>query len=173
VLLSLFAALAAATPTPADSVGLRVAELTNVSASGVQAGWLIGGGVVSGPRRRSLGYVDYVEYQQDFLARSNPVAPLLMPVTTAANIAPLVMLRKEAGSPRFWLTAAGLACNVGVMAAAVAYNIPMIERIEGFTPTEQPADWRDVRRKWETGQRTRMIFSVAAFGANAAAAVAF
>ena len=159
---------------PARSTGLRIAELANVAASGLQAGWLLGGAIVSGPTRRGLDYPDYVEYQQDFLDNSNPVAPLLMPTTTVANIVPLWLMRKERKGARFWLTAAGLACNLGVIAAAAAFNVPANSDIESWSASQPPPDdWTEVRDRWETGQSLRTVFAIGAFGFNAAGALVF
>lgn len=159
---------------PARSGALRIAELANVAASGLQAGWLLGGAIVSGPTRRELDYPAYVEYQQDFLANSNPVAPLLMPTTTVANIVPLWLMRKQRKGPRFWLTAAGLACNVGVIAAAAAFNVPANGEIESWSASQAPPDdWTEVRDRWENGQALRTIFALGAFGSNAAATLVF
>lgn len=154
-------------------VAQRAAEFANVTLSGVQAGWLVGGAVVSGPTRRGLDYEDYVVYQQDFLERSSPVAPLLMPATTVANIVPLVMMRNEWRTARFWLTAAGLLCNLGVVASAAAFNVPANEEIKSWSPDERPANWEDVRDRWETGQSLRTLFAVGAFTSNAAVTFLF
>jgi len=153
---------------------LRIAELANVAISGVQAGWLIGGAIVTSPRRQELEYSRYVDFQQGFLEASTPWAPMLMPLALVANATALVLLWPERDEPAFWLTAAGLAFQIGVAVAAFFLNVPANTEVESWSATgTPPPDWRDVRDQWETGQLLRTIFATAAFGSNTAAATLF
>jgi hypothetical protein len=158
----------------AKPVSLRVSESANVALSGIQAGWLVGSQLVSGPKRRSLDYPAYVAYQQDFLKRTGKVAPLFMPATVTVDMTTLLLLRKQPRGGKFWLTTAGLACNVGVMAAALFFNLPANNAVNSWSAdSPPPSNWRDVRDQFETGQQLRMIFAVGAFVASSAAAIAF
>src|SRR5687767_12691789 len=82
---------------------LRISEAANVTFSGIQAGWLIGGAIVTSPYRADLDFPEYTRFQQAFLANSNPIGPLLMPITLVANAIPLFLLRHEWKRPAFLL----------------------------------------------------------------------
>ena len=166
---ALMVMLLAADPPQPRSLARRIVDPLNLVFNGVQAGWLIGGCFTAVQTGASLGWPEYATFQQDYVGRSRPVGPLLIPLALVANGAALFFMRSDWREPRFWLTAAGVVLNLGVLVLAGALNAPAVGTINTWSPATEPADWMQVRGRWQTGFVGQTIFSALAFAVNAVA----
>jgi len=173
ILAATLATAAAAEPSPTRrDVPLQIADSANLLVNGVQAGWLMGIAFTVMPMQLSRDFGGYVELHQDLVARSRPVAPLLMPLAVVSSAVPVVMQWGQWTKPRFWLSAFSLLCNLGVTAAALAFLQPANAETAAWSPTQvAPAGWTQVRDRWTTGHLIQTALSSAAFVANVAVTV--
>src|SRR5688572_8645894 len=105
--LLLISALATAaeppSPPPQRDVPLQIADAANLLVNGAQAGWLVGIAFTVMPMQQSRDFQGYVELHQDFVSRSRPVAPLLMPLSIVSSAIPVALQWGQWTKPRFWL----------------------------------------------------------------------
>lgn len=107
------------------------------------------------------------------VARRSPTNWLLVIGLVVAPALALVGLRAEPTGAPFVLTAIGLALTlVGALLVSRLLVEPNYDVILGWDPDDVPADWRDVRRRWQTLNWVRGACTWAAFALFLAAAAA-
>jgi hypothetical protein len=99
---------------------------------------------------------DWVRIQGEFNRTIGPVAPFIIGTTVVANAAPLIFDHDFKKAPA-WLTALGLALNVASIVTTMIGNVPVNDVTESANPDAPPADWRDLRSRWETFHTARSV----------------
>lgn len=150
-----------------------VASFVNLLALSVLFALLAGTRLALSPVMRKLPPVPWATVQQGLvrtLGRPVPVA------TAVAGIAPLPVLALlassgELGGPRFWLTAAGMACTIAVGAATIIASVPLDREVARWNPKAPPANFFQVRERWEKLHTMRTSFVAVALAMQLAAVV--
>jgi hypothetical protein len=96
-----------------------------------------------------------------------PIMRLLVPAAVLSTLLCGVLLfkiRPEAA----YLTLAGFLCFVGATLITLLVNVPIDELIAGWTVATLPADWREIRDRWETFHTFRTFLSLAGLASTLA-----
>jgi uncharacterized membrane protein len=91
-----------------------------------------------------------------------PVMPVLMPLAILSVIAAAVMLHSTSICG-FWLTVAGLALFLGALLITLTVEVPIDNQIRRWTLETMPAEWEQIRDRWERFHALRTFASLGAF----------
>jgi uncharacterized membrane protein len=101
------------------------------------------------------------------MADYGPIMSVLMPAAVLATLLAAVLVyrrRTFAGV----LILAGFACVVGAPAVTLLVNVPIDETMAGWTLATLPADWTQVRDRWETHHTVRTFLTLGGLAATLA-----
>ncbi|MGO4585352.1 anthrone oxygenase family protein [Arthrobacter sp. 2RAF6] len=144
----------------------RVAVLLFV---GLFAGFLVGVLILELSLRQFDGTV-YAQLQQVALIGLPVLASVLLFPALIATAA-LVVMELKTKNRGFWLVAAALALLLAALITTLVVNVPINLAEGGWNVRNPPADWADMRDRWQLGHALRTFAAVAAFGALSVAAV--
>jgi hypothetical protein len=94
---------------------------------------------------------------------------VLMPATLISAAPVLIGLYRLRRRASFSLMLAGAALLVVALVITLRVNVPIDYAIDGWTVDTLPADWMNIRSRWETYHAARTFVSLAGFGAALAA----
>ena len=96
---------------------------------------------------------------------------ILLPLALLSALITLVLARQEGQLVAFWWLAAGFLLMVAALVVTLAVEVPIDNRIEGWTVATLPADWRSIQARWELWHTVRTFASIAALVAATISAV--
>ena len=99
-----------------------------------------------------------------------PVMPVLMPLAILSVVAAAVVLR-PASVCGFWLTIAGLIFFLCALLITLIVEVPIDNQIRRWTLETMPAEWEEIRDRWERFHALRTFASIVAFVLVTAGAV--
>jgi uncharacterized membrane protein len=103
----------------------------------------------------------FVEVGHVMMADYGPIMSVLMPAAAAATlVAGVLVYRRQASAG--YLLLAGCACVVGATVITLLVNVPIDEMMAGWTAATLPADWTQVRDRWEAYHTVRTFLSLGA-----------
>jgi len=109
----------------------------------------------------------FVEVGHVMLANYGPLMAVLMPAAVLATLAAGLLVSRRnptAGA----LTLVGCACLVGATAITLLVNVPIDELIAGWTVATLPAEWTQLRDRWEAYHTARTVVTLGALAATLA-----
>ncbi len=89
-----------------------------------------------------------------------PVMPVLMPAAIVSTV-PVLFLSHGARAETFYSTLAGLCLFVVALLITLIVEVPIDNQIKAWTPASLPANWQQLRDRWETFHVARSWISVA------------
>jgi uncharacterized membrane protein len=101
----------------------------------------------------------FVEIGHVMMEDYGPIMSVLMPAAVVATLLAGVLVYKRhmlAGS----LILLGCVCAVASPAITLIVNVPIDEIMAGWTVTTLPADWNQIRDRWETFHMIRTFVSL-------------
>ncbi len=107
---------------------------------------------------------------QRMIGNLAPVMPILMPAALL-SIVPVLWLSFGAQATTFALTLAGFLLFVLALVVTLVVEVPIDNRIRGWTPASLPADWQRERDRWESFHVLRTFASVVGLALLVAGAV--
>lgn len=137
-------------------------------ANGLAAGILLWSAVAGVPFLLIMPAQRYVQAQQFWGRRFEPLQPICMALTGIADVA----LALESGSTLArWLFGAGAVVVAAVMTVSLTRNVPIKRWVMSLDAKALPEDFeqRDPRRTWAAWNLTRTVLAVLALVCNAAA----
>jgi uncharacterized membrane protein len=140
---------------------LLVVQIVAVFATGLIAGILFGDRAGNTFARVRLSPDAFVAFQREQNKRFAAMMPLPILAAVVASAAWLVMMRGGAGTPAFWLAAAGTAANVLVVGITRIVNIPINNRVDAGQA--EPNAVRRLWTRWERAHTVRTVLAVLAF----------
>ena len=90
-----------------------------------------------------------------------PVMPFLMPAAIL-SIIPVLILQYGSSTFGFWSTLAGLALFIAALLVTLIVEVPIDNQIKVWTAASLPANWEEIRDRWERFHVVRTFASVAA-----------
>jgi uncharacterized membrane protein len=147
----------------------RIARFIGLLFSGLFAGFLVAVLVLENSLRSFDGAVYTQVRQVELDALDRLAAFTLIPALIAT--AALVVLGFRARSRTRWPAGAALVLMVAVFALTVAVNLPINADQLDWSVRTPPADWADVRDRWQLAHAVRTVAAVSAFALLAAASV--
>lgn len=145
---------------------VRIAGLVFV---GLFAGFLTGILVLELSLRQFSSAV-YAQLQQVALVGLPLLASVLLFPALITTVA-LVVMEFKTKDRGFWLVAGALALLLAALITTLVVNVPINVAEGGWNVMNPPADWADIRDRWQLGHAVRTFAAVAAFGALSVAAV--
>jgi uncharacterized membrane protein len=89
---------------------------------------------------------------------------VLMPSAAVAAIVVMVLLYRRRSRMALAFTAAALALFVCALVITLMVNVPIDNQIRAWTVSTLPADWAEIRNRWEFYHGLRTLVSIAAVG---------
>jgi uncharacterized membrane protein len=109
----------------------------------------------------------FLEVGHVMIADYGPIMSVLMPAAVLATLLSTVLVyQRQARAGHLLL--AGSACFVGATAITLLVNVPIDQVIAGWTLSTLPADWTQVRDRWETYHTARTLLSLGGIAASLA-----
>ena len=87
---------------------------------------------------------------------------LLLPLSLLSALVTLVLLWRAGRPPAFWWVLAGFLLMVAALVVTLGVEVPIDNRIETWTATTLPGDWRSIQSRWELFHTVRTFLSIAA-----------
>ena len=141
---------------------VRSIRFLSLTFGGLFAGFLVGVLVLESSLRHYGRFV-YAQVRQVELDRLDTLASLtLIPalITTTIVVAFAIKSRGRV----FWLTLTALILLVGVFVTTLIFNLPINTDQAGWNVQAPPADWADIRDRWQIAHVVRTCAAVLAFG---------
>jgi len=110
----------------------------------------------------SLTTPTFLEIGRAIIANLAAPMRILMPAAIVAAIGTLVLLPNKR-SAAFYCTLLGAALLVAALVITLSVNVPIDNQIRTWTVASLPANWTELRERWETFHATRTFVSIAAF----------
>jgi hypothetical protein len=89
-----------------------------------------------------------------------PVMTILMPASLVSML-PVLILAYNGRPVTFGLTLAALGCFAVALVVTLATEVPIVKRIQGWTPATLPANWERQRDKWASFHLIRVAAGIA------------
>ena len=140
------------------------ARFTSLVFAGLFAGFLTGVLVLE----LSLRNFDSTVYTQVRLVELDSLDKLAIATLLPALIATAVLVYRDFGTNRRWLTVAALILLVSVLGLTVMVNLPINADQLHWNTQSPPADWTTVRDSWQIAHTFRTTAAFLAFAALAA-----
>ncbi|HEX8498410.1 MAG TPA: hypothetical protein VF661_14540 [Actinomycetales bacterium] len=145
------------------AVLLHAASLVAVVLLGTSAGVHVCGAAALNPALRALDAPAYVAVKQS----ADRCFPVLMKPLTLAGLAALLLQGVLAGltgrADVAALAAVGLLAATAALVAVLRGDLPINERMAGWTSAQPPTDWQTWRNRWERYFLARTLATVTAF----------
>ena len=120
---------------------------------------------------RSITASTFLEVGHTMIANLGGPMALLMPAALLSAAPVLFMLYRRHQRGSFFLALAGAVLLVAALVITLSVNVPIDGAIARWTIDALPADWTDMRDRWETFHAARTFISLAGFGCALAAAL--
>jgi uncharacterized membrane protein len=109
----------------------------------------------------------FVEVGHVMMADYGPIMSVLMPAAVVATLLAAVLVQKRHATAGYLLLA-GFACVMGATAITLLVNVPIDAMMAGWTLATLPADWTQIRDRWETFHTIRTFISLGGVAATLA-----
>jgi uncharacterized membrane protein len=148
---------------------VRTVRWTSLLGGGLYAGGALATLVLELALRRLDGPA-YVEVRQATHVYFPWIIGALL-VPTYGAVALLAVLARRAGSAAWRPAAAALVLLVLALVVSFVFNAPVNVDQMGWTPQEPPADWADIRDRWQIAHAVRTVLCLVALGCLASAVI--
>jgi uncharacterized membrane protein len=144
----------------------KFARFASLLFAGLFAGFLTGVLVLE----LSLRSFDSTVYTQVRLVELDSLDKLAVATLLPALIATAVLVYRTFRTNTRWLTVAALALLIFIFRLTLMVNLPINSDQLGWNPQSPPADWTNVRDRWQIAHAVRTTAAVLAFAVLALAA---
>jgi uncharacterized membrane protein len=141
-------------------MALKIVRFINLLLATMLAGNAVGSVVFVDPALSTLPTRSHVEAERAITRRYLPIMRVLMPATVASCLALLGLRRERKDSASFRLTLAGTVGFMGMLGVTLI-EIPINRRTLDASPESPPADWAELRARWERFNLLRTGLEVA------------
>jgi uncharacterized membrane protein len=146
----------------ADSLMRNIARFLNLLLTGLLAGLLVGIVFVELSFLGLSAFV-YTAVEQPKHRVFEPIMPVFNTLVIGSGILVLLLTRERKTLP-FALTLAGVLCTIVMVISTLLVNVPINSEIMNVWSVENPpADWAQVRDRWNFWHAFRTVLAVVAF----------
>ena len=143
-------------------VVLKIARFVNLLLVALLAGLLVGVAFVE-VALLDLPASVYAAVQKPKHEVFEPVMPIFVTLVIASGLLVLFLMRREFKSLVFALTLVGVLGTVALMISTVLVNVPInAEIMDAWSVESPPANWAEVRDRWNFFHGLRTILAVVA-----------
>lgn len=111
----------------------------------------------------SLSAQTFVEVGHAMIGNLGTIMALLMPAAILSTL-PVLYLQYRRRPKAFYTTLAGMMFFVAALAITLAVEVPLDNQFSQWTLSTLPADWQQLRDRWELFHVIRSWFAVIGFG---------
>ncbi len=144
-------------------MALRIARLINLVLASVLVGNEFGSWAAVHPSLGTLPAQAQVQAEQAVTRRYGLLMPFLM-AGTVVSCLPVLSLIPNRRSTAFQATVAGIGCFLAMLGVTFAGNMPINRRVLEASPDAPPADWRELRARWDRWHTLRNALNFAGLG---------
>ena len=144
-------------------MALRIARLINLVLASVLVGNEFGSWAAVHPSLGTLPPKAQVQAEQAVTRRYGLMMPFLM-AGTVVSCLPVLSLIRDRRSTAFRTTLAGMGCFLAMLGVTFAGNMPINRRVLAASPDAPPADWRELRARWDRWHTLRNALNFAGLG---------
>ena len=145
-----------------STVILTIARFVNLSLVALLAGLLVGVFIVE----RALLEVSasvYTAVQKPKHEVFEPIMPVFNTLVIVSGLLVALLLIRDRKTWEFGLTAIGVVCTIALTTTTLLVNVPInSEIINAWSVKNPPADWAQVRDRWNLFHAIRTVLAVAA-----------
>lgn len=144
----------------------KIALIVGAFFTGIFAGLMFTFSLVIQRMLVTLNANEYTRIMQQLIqgADNPPIVPAIVMIALAAPLYALVKLRRHRDTAVFRLTLIGwLAFLIGAFLVTVGFNAPINNAIAGWQIQSPPADWMQVRDRWNSLNIIRTPLSILSF----------
>jgi uncharacterized membrane protein len=105
------------------------------------------------------------------IANLGAAMAVLMIAAIVAGLLVVVLLFRYRSTTAAWLALAGLLLMVAVLVVTLSVEVPIDNKISGWSATTLPPDWQHIRARWAAFHTLRTFLSVGAVAAAVGAAL--
>jgi uncharacterized membrane protein len=119
------------------------------------------GGLISfSPVRKQLSARLYTEVQQRFIRAVDGFMKVLYPIALVATLGAVILLWGD-GSRADW-TIVGMVMLFAGFLTTIMLDLPLNKEFLGWSATNPPQNWEQIRAKWESINKLRALLLLAA-----------
>ena len=144
-------------------MALKIARLLNLLLAGVLVGNEFGSWAAVHPALGTLPPAAQVRAEQAITRRYGQMMPFLM-VAAIVSCLPVLALARDRRGAAFRYPLAATLCFLGMLGITFAGNMPINRLILGASPDAPPADWSELRGRWDRWHTLRNALNFAGFG---------
>lgn len=138
----------------------RIARFVNLLLASILVGNEVGTWAVIHPALHTLPTPAHVQAEQELVRRYGALMPPLM-VSVVLSCLPVLALSRGREPAGFRFALAGMACFLGMLGSTLSGNVPINRRTLEVSPDAPPADWPEMRARWDRLHTLRVILTVA------------
>ena len=142
---------------------LWIARFVNLMLAGVLTGNEFGGLVGTHPALRTLSTTSHIQAEQAVTRRYGALMPFVM-TSTILSCIPVLSLVPDRRSATFRCTLWGMLCYVGMLVVTFGGNMPINRRVLQLSPESPPADWFEMRARWDRWHTLRNVLNFIGLG---------
>ena len=152
------------------TTAIMAARFVNLLCGGLYAGFLVAVLFIE-VTLRDVGADVYTVVEQVKHANLNLLAAATIGPTLASGVLLLILLRETRGVA-FVLTLAGLLCAAVALTITLLVNVPINAAQMAWSPQAPPADWAEIRDRWQLAHTLRTALAIAGLSCQIVAALA-
>lgn len=139
---------------------LKIAHLINLILISVFVGTEFAIGVFVHPVLRKLSPSVHIASVQVIGRIVGKVMPVWIPLIIVSALPVLYVEGPQVVA--FWFTIAGIICIVLMLIVSLLGNVPINKQVIEWNPQSPPANWLELRKRWDSLHRSRIILDIAA-----------
>ncbi len=137
---------------------LKRARFINLLLSGTMVGNEFGGWVAVHPALSTLPLAGHISAEQAVVKRYKAIMPFWM---MAAIISAFPVLARVEDRTSYRLTLAGTSCFIAMLMVTFGGNMPINNQVLQLSPDLPPANWRQLRTRWDQFHTLRNLLNIA------------
>jgi hypothetical protein len=150
---------------------IKLAHFLEIMLYVLVAGVMWGTWLALGRTMTQYGAGTFLTDGKHMIANLGAVMAVLIIAAIVAGIAATVWLFRARSAPAAWLALAGLLLMVAVLVVTLAVEVPIDNKISGWSVATLPADWQHIRARWAGFHTLRTFLSLGAVAAAVGAAL--
>ena len=140
-------------------MALKRARFINLLLSGMMVGNEFGGWIAVHPALNTLPPAAHVAAEQAVVLRYKAIMPFWM-MSAIVSTLPVLARVEDRHAPAFRLTLAGMSCFIAMLMVTFSGNMPINNQILRLSPDTPPANWRQLRARWDQFHTLRNLLNI-------------
>jgi uncharacterized membrane protein len=153
------------------AVFLKLAQFLEIMLYVLVAGVMWGTWLSLGRTMTQYDAATFLADGKHMIANLGTAMAVLLIAAIVAGLLVVITLFRYRSTTAAWLALAGLLLVVAVLAVTLSVEVPIDNKINGWSATTLPPDWRHIRARWAAFHTLRTFLSLGAVAAAVGAAL--